>query len=313
MEVWQHVEAVMHLVFHGIQKTNMILIELWASRSGSLSALHRFGSTVLQDVKQLNLDWCKLFPYCGGKFGGWMAENYLAMSRVNCWFYSMIHTLPIEKEYAGDPIKCQTKWIKKENEGWLRARGIKFNSKATASDLSLQVAKLIISDEVPPIIPRSNFPASDVQDLIFHSCTMIKLVMSRKVNKDYFLKLDIAIKVFLTKFNKFDEAIKINKKDKPQWISLYNYLCLLNLPRIAEIFGPLKNIWEGGYIGEGYLRIIKPYMKRGLGKNWEHNIHRGVLERKTFNCICNKFLKHNKVDDTKKYHVYCDVFDVKKM
>ena len=31
MEVWQHVEAIMHLVFHGIQKTNMILIELLVS------------------------------------------------------------------------------------------------------------------------------------------------------------------------------------------------------------------------------------------------------------------------------------------
>ena len=58
----------------------MILIELWASRYGSQSALQRFGSSILQEVKELNLDWCKLLPYSGGKFGDWMAENYLAMA-----------------------------------------------------------------------------------------------------------------------------------------------------------------------------------------------------------------------------------------
>ena len=41
----------------------------------------------------------------------------------------MIHTLRIEKEYGGDPIKCQTKWTKKENNAWLQARGLVANQK----------------------------------------------------------------------------------------------------------------------------------------------------------------------------------------
>ena len=39
MKIWQHVVAIMHLVFQAFQKTNMVLIELWASRCGFLSAL----------------------------------------------------------------------------------------------------------------------------------------------------------------------------------------------------------------------------------------------------------------------------------
>ena len=93
------------IFFSWHSKKYMILIEFWASQCGSLSALQRFGSCILQDVKELNLDWCKLLPYCGGKFGSWMAANYLATARVNYWFYSMIHTLPIEKDCAGDPLK----------------------------------------------------------------------------------------------------------------------------------------------------------------------------------------------------------------
>ena len=66
----------MYLFFHGVQKTNMMLIEVWASRNGSLSALQRYGFSILQEVKELNLDWCKLILYNGGKFGGWMAEIF---------------------------------------------------------------------------------------------------------------------------------------------------------------------------------------------------------------------------------------------
>lgn len=115
IEIWQHVEAVMHLVFHCVQKTNMILIENWASWHGCLSSLKKFGNPILQKIQEINLDWCKLIPYNSGKFGGWLEENYLGMKRINCWFYSMLHTLYIEKEYKGGPIKCQTKWTKKEN------------------------------------------------------------------------------------------------------------------------------------------------------------------------------------------------------
>ena len=79
-------------------------------------------------------------------------ENYLGMTRINCWFYSMIHTLRIEKEYGGDPIKCQTKWTKKENNAWLQVRGLVANQKKNASEVSCKVANILLSGDVPCII-----------------------------------------------------------------------------------------------------------------------------------------------------------------
>ena len=309
VQIWQHVEAVMHLVFHGVQKTNMILIESWASRCGLLSALKRFGNVILQNIQELNLEWCKLIPYNGGKFGGWMAEIFLGMARINCWFYSMLHTLPKETKYNGDPTTCQTKWNKKENTAWLQARGLPAKTKQTASELSCIVATYLLSDEIPQVLQPTTYTAEHIQDLVYHASLMINLIMNKVVNTEYLFQLDCSIKIFLTKFNKFAKNIQIKKNDKPQWIASYNYLCLLNLSRIAENFGPLCNMWEGGYIGEGYLRLVKPYITRGTNKNWQKNVHRGLLQRKIFNYICKDFLEKD-ITQPKQYHKYTCVGEI---
>ena len=93
----------------------MHLIKRWTAGQGSLSSLQKYGKNILQNIQILNISWCKCISYTGGKFGGWVSENYLAMSRINVWFYSMIHTLPRDDIYKGDPITPPSKWTKKQN------------------------------------------------------------------------------------------------------------------------------------------------------------------------------------------------------
>lgn len=52
IEILQHFEVVMHLVFHGVQKTNMILIENWTSQHGSLSALKKLVTLFFRRYKR---------------------------------------------------------------------------------------------------------------------------------------------------------------------------------------------------------------------------------------------------------------------
>jgi hypothetical protein len=61
-------------------------------------------------------------------------------------------------------------------------------------------------------------------------------------------------------------------------LSKYNFPCLLNLPEVLAEFGPIRNLWEGGYQGEGYLRKTKPRLANGLKKNWQVITARGMLQ-----------------------------------
>jgi hypothetical protein len=57
---------------------------------------------------------------------------------------------------------------------------------------------------------------------------------------------------------------------KPKWISSYNLFCLLNLPFVVALFGPILRLyWEGAGIGEKLLQKCKALwmVNRDTGKN----------------------------------------------
>jgi len=56
-------------------------------------------------------------------------------------------------------------------------------------------------------------------------------------------------KIFLTYFECFDKTMR-EENATPTWITSYNFVCLLNLPTMLATFGPLRNYWEGGGMGE---------------------------------------------------------------
>jgi hypothetical protein len=78
----------------------------------------------------------------------------------------------------------------------------------------------------------------------------------------------------------------------PSWISCYNFLCLLNIPRVVRKYGPMRNLWEGGPVGEGFLRFVKPVMTQGFRCSWETSIMKTLLRIRGVQAGCGS-------DDTK--------------
>ena len=62
-------------------------------------------------------------------------------------------------------------------------------------------------------------------------------------------------------------------------------------------------------MGEGYLWLVKPYITRGRSKNWQKNVHIGLLQQKVFNYICKDFLEKD-ITQPKKYHKYTCVGEI---
>ena len=78
--------------------------------------------------------------------------------------------------------------------------------------------------------------------------------------------------------SRMDKGMR-GKAKLPTWVSSYNFLSLLNLPAAACYYGPPCNLWEGGYCGEGIIKLVKQELSGGFRDGWQVSL----LERIYFN------------------------------
>jgi hypothetical protein len=66
-------------------------------------------------------------------------------------------------------------------------------------------------------------------------------------------------------------------------------MSLLNLKQQLFLYGSIRNVWEGGYQGEGFLRFVKTELKSGLNKSWQT----WLIDNLQTNCAYEEVLRKN--------------------
>jgi len=264
----QHIDVAMHLIFLGVIKTTIQMIAEWTKERGKHTAFLQYSKGTFESVQKLGLDWCRCVPYKNGKLGGWVSENYLAAARLINWFFGSIDEIANDPVFV-EPDRPMNKWTKSHNQGWLMVRGL--DAQGNADTLKARVLHYVQHPEGPPplIGPRGG-EVSNIHSVVASLKAMVSRLMGRSMTEEVILDVERHIKIFLTSFEAFDCAMR-GSEDKPTWISSYNFICLTNLPSVLREFGPLRNMWEGAGQGEKILRLVKPtYI--GLRKNWQQNM-----------------------------------------
>jgi hypothetical protein len=94
-----HIYVPMHLLFLGITKTLVRMIQAWCALRGSTNNFTMHVTGVMETFDGLGLYWLVCVPYTGAKLGGWISENTLALARLMSWFYSEISTVVRDFEF----------------------------------------------------------------------------------------------------------------------------------------------------------------------------------------------------------------------
>lgn len=273
-----YVDVPMHLLMLGVVKSVLLKIGVWLRYRSQKTMFLTTSNNILGKVKELNVEWCKILEYPStDKFGGWISENFMAMSRLAQWFYSLLNFLPESESYV-DPTTPYMKWNKTLNGSWLEARGL--SKVGTAGDLKNRVSKYFLENNIPPIVVKNECKKENILDMVRHMSLMIHLFMSFELRHHEVNVLEATIRLFLIKYDIVDGGI--TKKDTPSWITQYNFLCLLNLPATVRQYGNVRNLWEGGSNGEGYLKRVKNELKPGLVNQWQKWSLRNLLQDKLY-------------------------------
>ena len=79
------------------------MVKEWTLGRSKKAAFLRYANAAMSLPVRLGLDWCKVIPFGGGKMGGYVAENYLAVARLSSWFFSPIKLIaPSPTEVGGN-------------------------------------------------------------------------------------------------------------------------------------------------------------------------------------------------------------------
>ena len=279
IDISQYPEIAMHHLFKGVASSQISLIQDWCAKQRKYEELVRQLRPLTDMCRNLRISWFRVEPYVGKELGGWVSENYAAFSRIMPWAYTVLEDLNTAAPYT-EPDKPQRTWNKPENLEWLKARGL--DTTGRAPDLQMRVAQAM-ADGPPPILPPSGGPVKAVQDTIVALFRMLSFLMGMKDSSEAKPTASRLIRIFMTYLYDLDENMQDttgNKQKTPTWLSQYNHLCLLNIPHQVKMLGPLRNRWEGKFMGEGILSVVKPTLTSPNRKNWTKNLMANLLRQR---------------------------------
>jgi hypothetical protein len=285
----------------GVSKTLFLDIREWLITRNKNQAFIRHTGGILESIIILQLPWMKALPYTKGKFGGYVGENFVALTRLSMWFYSSLLFMESESTEWSEPLHSQLSWLKRDNVKWLKIRGL--CTTGTSNEIRNRV-NYFMNDIVPTPspLPPPGGSAKEVIQILFLWHSYVSCMMQEKTNSHHINKAQILVRNFMSEYTNFVEQLYPNKK-MASWISKYNFMSLFTITDQLYKFGSPKHVWEGGYFGEGFLRVVKPKVRNGLRKNWEINLMKSVLRQKSLNAL----IKNVKLDSDKEtcnYHVY---------
>ena len=277
-----HPDVIMHLCFLGIAKKCMQTIQRWLKAKSQFKSFMKANAQYFECFKEANIEilWLMIMPYRGEKFGSWVSENFLGARRVLRWFYQNIGEAERDTTEEPDESTPVSKWLKAECICWLQQRGLDKNG--DVAELKKRIEKCKEEGE-PPKLPALQSGTEMIQEVLNALNELLECIMTEVVNTKVVNRTRMAVRRFLTVFDKLDSLVQ--KKDKDAHvINVYNFPCLLNLPDMMERFGPLRELWEGGPKGEGFLRFVKPFFIHGFKftKNWPKHLLKNVLISKSF-------------------------------
>jgi len=296
-----YLDVLMHLLFLGVVKSTLKTLRVWMCKQGKNQEFLRFTDKFDEVLRTTSgLDWLKCLEYSKtGKFGGWVSENFLGFSRLLKWFFQNICELrsASDDEDPGDlPVSS---WRKGHYIHWLRVRGLKTDG--VVNELKARRSEAMQQETPPPVLETvaGAFVPEQVQNMLVALDDMLSSIMVPEVVPGVTVPhMELKIKHFLTEFDLLDQQVK-TKGAKPKVITSFNFLCLLNLPKLTERFGPLRNFWEGQRRGEMGIQEIKPLCTGGLPPKFEQHVSTKLLRGRALRFVRDSLATTGKTTDRK--------------
>jgi hypothetical protein len=290
--------STMHALSLNCGKNTIKLVRQLLVVLSSETAFHRHGNEVTMSLMNLGLPWLKMLEWY--RRGGYVSENWLALIRIFKYFNAAASSLTQKYKYE-EPKKDINKWTKKEKVTWLKARAVKIYDNTLLADVDIvfNAEQAKPADEQLTVLTKRNFDPQIITKVTSSYFGFVGTVLCKRTEEGVTSKeCEWRVKQFLSSIDELGSVYqevspKVEKTDGlPVWCTTFSFLNLLSFPKALEQWGPLRNLWEGGVMGEGLLRYIKPLVPR-TGSH----IFRNVLQRFYVNRAISRYKQGRKKEE----------------
>ena len=309
-----HIDVPMHLLCLGVIKSVVILINDWAVAYKKGQMLGIACDSNLEIIKHMHISWAPAVPYSNGKLGGWVSENYLVLCKVMPWFYLRFCNNCLESTQQQQNLQLLVTTLRAMMSRIMQKETTELSIVDTHRHIKLFLNAFVKFEDSMHVLNA----APVVMPAIANNKTTKKVTKSstnhkqnvnskkRKAKKPVIRDVNLTnpknsvTPVANSNIPSLSQSSGFSKHDIPKWLGKYNFLCLLNVPDILRKYGPIRNYWEGGVIGEKIIQQPKNKW-RGFTKNWSKNmtmsVHQDAARKKINRRLQQYISEQSSIDD----------------
>jgi hypothetical protein len=270
----EQVETLMHLAMN-TQKAVFKLLLHWSSDIERGPLLKKRLQPLIQSVQSLRLPYIPARMFKNAKFGGYVAENYRALTHLSPWLFHCLTEDHLAPRILVQPpaTKPRVNWTIKENRAWLKVRGVKVPSVMPAQELRDMVGTYFATvDGPPPVLPSTTPTVAAMRELIFLLFRVFGALFATDLKDEVAGNRFEALAIqFLDSIDHIGRACHPDKT-KPIWQSKYGLLGLLRCRQHFIDFTCLHSLYEGGIEGEGMVKELRPLCPNAVKSQWSLNL-----------------------------------------
>jgi len=330
------VDSPMHLLFLGIVKSTITYI----SEFVKLRKISQSFESVMKHklrcvIEQYKVHWMVLidFKECGDTLDttGWLAENYIAFSRIFLWFVSSLRNLcedrifPPIQPIINDSIQL---WSKQQLLEFTEENNVTIfrNDKALTKRKQANVTELRCSirefkkkrvseihdnDTSPTTSDRSTNTCTieDIITLVRYLHYFIYSVMGKNLSltKERIRNnIERYSRLYLSQLNKVASNMGIQNVHTRLW----NLQSLLNIGTMFERYGHIPLYWEGGIAGEAVIKKMKRERSSLVLKDSLKHMFESLYRRRSLDYLSHEFRFNDSTFTQKSVHVYDSCHEV---
>jgi hypothetical protein len=314
----QRVEAIMHLAMN-TEKAVFKLVLKWATLSANGITLRRHLTPLIESVSGLRLPYVPVRMFKNEKFGGYVAENYRALTMLSPWLFRCLlkdEFIPTAPMVAPEQ-KPRSKWSRKENTGWLQLRGLSIPPKMSATGLIALVDSYFKAPSGPPAVQSFTPPSvADIRQLLVLLYQVFGTLFATTMHGEAAgNRFDALVVQSLLSIQSLGKACHPKLK-KTIWVSKYGLLGLLRCRQHFIDYTLPHSLFEGGIEGEGMVKELRPLCPNAVRAGWPLCLMDAYNRQNILGSLSSGFQSSNDMStlstsqhdsNTKKYKSWADV------